>query len=82
MPASEEPWAAHVVTHEATVMLLLVKLYPVRARAALSDTHPSGVHPAGTLFVGNCGGLELTKSVRRIGPPQISLPGTFLLQHG
>lgn len=44
----EYPFEKQVLTQDATVIWSLEKLYPVRARAALSDTQPEPVHPAGT----------------------------------
>ena len=44
----EYPLAAQVLRQDATVIWSLEKLYPVNARAALSDTQPAAFQPAGT----------------------------------
>ena len=43
----EYPFAAQVLRQDATVIWLLEKLYPVNARAALSDTQPAADQPTG-----------------------------------
>ena len=44
----EKPLDAQVERHDETVIWSLAKLYPVNARAALSDTQPTPAQPSGT----------------------------------
>ena len=44
----EKPFDAQVERHDETVIWSLAKLYPVNARAALSDTQPTPAQPSGT----------------------------------
>lgn len=47
MPALVKPLLAHVLTQSAWLILSDVNEYPVRARDALSETHPAAVQPEG-----------------------------------
>lgn len=72
MPARVKLRDAQADVHEAMVIWSLAKLYPVSARAPLSETQPMLVQPGGTCWLGRVGGLEVNIKVRRLGPPQIS----------